>query len=384
MSMEGQRTDGVAPRVARRNILKGGLALSAGAVGVGLSSRRADARSRLQQVRSAAIRTPPALAPTPTTVKPLLWREPDSGETAAQLASWGYGSCLTSSSQLPRFGGNALPSSAAPGAAAAGLDVYLSFYLQNYWNAKTPMIDWFDAPDQSGYHWADFIDAVQAAAAQARTLGCKGVAIDTEMYPSSGGVATWAWNYPGNAQKHAPTMVMAQNRGVSVGQAIQSGCPGATIIVYLSGHSMLPRLYLDKLQAFNNQSNHTARLAVLPFMRGLVSASKTVIFLDSTFYKPPNVLGGPYGGDADGGWARSLAATTEGFAALNLGTNAFISPFIWLDGDVNSEGPFATPTSPAAFDAFQPAVIAAAQEGVYGVYQYANTFDYAAFAPLNE
>ena len=119
---------------------------------------------------------------------------------------------------------------------------------------------------------------------------------------------------------------------------------------------------------------------MLPFMRGLVSACDTVIFLDSTFYKPPDVLNGPYGDDADGGWTRSLVATTTGFAALNLGTNAFISPFIWLDGD---GGPYNTPTPAATFKAFQPAVMAAAQEGVYGIFQYANTFDYSAFAPVD-
>ncbi len=384
MSTDGRRTDGstgdVAPRVGRRNILKGGLALGAGAVGAGLSSRQAGAGRQLPHVLAAATSTPLTPARPRTVVKPQLWATPNSAETAAQLASWGFGSCQIYSSLLPNFGGGALPSSPTSGAAEAGLDVYLSFALVNYWNAKTPMIDWFDAPDQHGSHWADFTDSVQTAASRARALGCKGLALDTELYPSNGGSATWAWDYPGNTRKHAPTMVMAQARGVEFGQAIQTGFPGATIVIYLSEHSMLPRLYLDELLTSINLPNLTARLVVLPFMRGLVSACDTVIFLDSTFYKPPDVLNGPYGDDADGGWTRSLVATTTGFAALNLGTNAFISPFIWLDGD---GGPYNTPTPAATFKAFQPAVMAAAQEGVYGIFQYANTFDYSAFAPVD-
>ncbi len=247
MSTDRRRTDGSdpstrepAPRIARRNILKGGLALGVGAVGgAGLASGRADAGPQLSRVLAAATPTPSTPA-RPKTVKPLLWGRPGSRVNAAQLANWGFGSCQICASLLPNFGGDALPSSTIPGAAESGLDVYLTFWLQNYWNADTPMIDWFDAPDQHGSHWADFTEAVQAAAARARALGCRGVALDTEMYPSNDGEATWAWDYPGNKEKHASTMVMAKARAVAVGQAIQAGFPGATTIIYLSGGSRVP------------------------------------------------------------------------------------------------------------------------------------------------
>lgn len=328
---------------------------------------------------------PPPPPPPPTMVKPLLWGRPQSAASVSALKGWGFGSGLMGVEWLNGFGGNPLTAYPAPPSIAKGLPTYLSFYLVNYWNARTPMVDWFDAADQKGKHWADLLASITATAAYAKQLGCVGLALDTEMYGSNGGTATWAAAYAGNTQSASVTAAIAQTRGQAVMNAIQTGFPGAEVIVYLSGKSMLPGLYLDQLNVHNmNGVIASAGLVVLPFMAGLVSATTaSVTFLDSTFYKPNNVTPGPYGGDPDHGWARSLAATTDGFAALGLGPNAFISPFVWLDGDVANEGAFATPTIPSTFKAFLPQVLAASQNGMYGIFQYADTYSYASFAPVN-
>ncbi len=317
-------------------------------------------------------------------IKPLLWGPTPNAQLALTLAKQGFGSCNIGGRQLVGFGGNPPPTTAPPGVRAAGLDMYLSVWAVNYWNDKTPFIDWFDAPDQNGHHWVNILAAVSAVAKAAKTLGCVGLALDTEMYASSGGYASWAWNYSGNKSTQLATDAMAQLRGESVGRAIQAGFPGAKVIVYMSGKSMLPGLYLDLLDVWNKSPVDSAGKVVLPFFNGFIagSAGVPVTFLDSTFYKPNNVVPGPFGRDADHGWARSLAATTTGFAKLALGPNVFVSPFIWLNGDVANEGAWATPTIPATFKQFRLAVLAASQNNLYGIFQYGTPFDYSPFAPV--
>lgn len=321
-----------------------------------------------------------------TTVKPLLWGPTPNAPLATILAKQGFGSVMFGARQLPPFGGRPFPTVAPPGLKTAGLETYYGFWLVNYWNNRTPLVDWFDTPDQKGNQWATALASITAAAQAAKASGCVGMAIDTEMYASNEGYASWAWNYSGNKKSQVTTNVMAAARGKAIGEAIQLGFPGAKVVVYLSGKSMLPGLYLDLLDAHNVPGPlASAGKVVLPFFQGFVAGSGTssITFLDSTFYKPNNVTPGPFGGDADHGWKRSLAATTNGFAKLGFGANVFMSPFIWLNGDVKNEGAWATPTIPATYKQFRPAVLAASQNNLYGIFQYNTSFDYTPFEPVS-
>lgn len=319
-------------------------------------------------------------------VKAFLWGQPSTNNAAA-LAAMGFGSVMTSGQWLPGYGGHPLSSwlIADPAAAAAGLAQYASFYLSNYNNTDTPMVNWFTGD------WTTYCLTITALCAMAKAAGYAGIAIDTEMYEGVGGnTASWQWDYNGNQNSQAATENEAQARGVQFMQAVQAGFAGCEVVIYLSGESSLPGLYLDTLDAWlQTHGSPTTTIAseglvTIDFMRGLCSAAGTskVTFLDATFYKAGNVLGGPYGGDPDQGWARALAVNSTGFAALKLGLKAGISPFIWLDTDP-AEQPYADLTTPAAWKTFQPHVLAAAQNGMFGIYQFADAFDYTPYAPVS-
>src|SRR4051794_36124402 len=98
-------------------------------------------------------------------------------------------------------------------------DLYLGFYSTSSENRRAPFADWFDERA-----WRDHVlPAVQALAAQARSMRFRGMAIDQELYDTHG--ATWAWKYPGNRRGERATRAQAAHRGRQLGEAIQRGLP---------------------------------------------------------------------------------------------------------------------------------------------------------------
>jgi hypothetical protein len=86
-------------------------------------------------------------------------------------------------------------------AKAKGVSMYLSFWLVNYWNLTTPLVEWFDDA-----RWASVaIPRIRDFARAAKLLGFAGISYDPELYTQSSGTgsATWKWNYPGNTRTEA-------------------------------------------------------------------------------------------------------------------------------------------------------------------------------------
>ena len=115
-------------------------------------------------------------------------------------------------------------------AKARGMKLYLGVKLANYYNDATPLKEWFDDAGWS----REVLPKMRNLAAAAKLYGFAGIALDQELYPSQGGVATatWAWDYPGNTRSESAVRAKARQRGAELMGAILDGFPGAELVVY--------------------------------------------------------------------------------------------------------------------------------------------------------
>ena len=115
-------------------------------------------------------------------------------------------------------------------AKARGMKLYLGVKLANYYNDATPLKEWFDDAGWS----REVLPNMRNLAAAAKLHGFAGIALDQELYPSQGGVATatWAWDYPGNTRSESTVRAKAKQRGAELMGAILDGFPGAELAVH--------------------------------------------------------------------------------------------------------------------------------------------------------
>lgn len=264
----------------------------------------------------------------------------------------------------------------------AGIQVYLGIYLQNnFWGTQVttnpaPCLGSWDPSyidaHGNGYgtttttgSWAKMCFDYGAAVA---VMNLDGMFWDTEgggIGPSSNDFVTWQWrnftNNYGATSSQAQQNGWAQTAGALTMASINAGFQSqggnsvisgnqVPITMYLSTVAGLPLIqngYLDLTSAFTSttvgvfihgsgtvqESYHTAigTSTFASFLAGVASATTgPVIMGDSTFYWQGIVTSGNiYSADVDGGWTRALAAQRSALAALGLGANVAISPFIW-------------------------------------------------------
>jgi hypothetical protein len=166
-------------------------------------------------------------------------------------------------------------------ARAKGISIYLSFYLVNYWNAATPLNDWFDDSKWQ----SETIPYIRDLAAAAQLLGVAGISYDSELYPSFSGASTWKWNYPGNTRTESQVRAKVKERGQQVMQTILSVFPNVEIIAY---NSYLPETGDEIIQTIvNNRSDTFKNYTHIDFIDGLTSVNGYSAFNLSTetFYK---------------------------------------------------------------------------------------------------
>ena len=137
---------------------------------------------------------------------------------------------------------------------ARGMKLYLGVKLANYYNDATPLKEWFDDAGWS----RDVLPKMRDLAAAAELYGFAGIALDQELYPAEGGVATatWAWDYPGNTRSEAQVRAKARQRGAELMGAILDGFPGAELVVY---HFDFPGDWNDVVQEEVNDDENVGR-----------------------------------------------------------------------------------------------------------------------------
>ena len=259
-----------------------------------------------------------------------------------------------------------------------GMKMYLGFWLVNYYNAATPLKDWFDDPG-----WADaVIPRVRDVAGAAKLLGFDGIAFDQELYgQAKGATATWAWDYPGNTHPEAEVRAKAKQRGRELMRTILGGFPDVEIVVY---HYQFPETWEGVVQERVNHIHEVgAPLLFLDFWDGLSSVEgyKAIRFINALFYKVPHL----------GTWETALQHELNSFHSLlsrrlsrwdYASTRIFESPFSWINGNVAGEGAFTAPRPPGYVAAQLGAFKKWGMGGEFANFAYGGLggFDYTPYA----
>jgi len=210
------------------------------------------------------------------------------------------------------------------------LKLYLGMYASDSKNEQTPFKEWFD--DRA---WArDVIPHARDLAAAARSLGLAGVAIDQELYETSGGDPSWSWNYPGNSHSEADTRARAVSRGHELMQAFVSAFPGVEVAAYAT---QLRDSWEDKVQEVINKAPHSFDDDLrLDLWNGMTSVQgySAILWLDAIFYKTPHL------GDRWEPGLRYNASSVYSLLSRRFSNWSYaserlhLSPFAWID-----EGP---------------------------------------------
>ena len=252
---------------------------------------------------------------------------------------------------------------------ARGMKLYLGFKLANYYNDATPLKEWFDDAGWS----REVLPKMRDLAAAAELYGFAGIALDQELYPTEGGVATatWAWDYPGNTRSEAQVRAKARQRGAELMGAILDGFPGAELAVY---HFDFPGDWNDLVQEeVNDEEDVGADLLHIDFWDGMTSVDGygAIRFFDSIFYKDPHR--GSWDSALTYNANRVLATFSRRFANWDYASErVFISPFSWID-----EGP-----SPSSFDDARSPEQVAEQLLAFRKWGMGGEFANYAYAPL--
>jgi hypothetical protein len=344
------------------------------------------------------------------------------GSNSGGGASWPFG--FGGSAAFNGSGGGATQTSltaAAVLAHANGIKVYLGIYIQNYeWgtaNTTNPapcLGNWDPAfTDANGNGWGtqttagswnkmafDYGCAVAQMNLDGMFWDTEGGGIGVGTSPGSDFV-TWCWcnhnNGYGSSSSLAQQNGWAQTAGANMMAAINAGFQSlggnacisgnqVPIITYQSTVAGYPQLlngYMDKYYTFTGATTTVTGLGTVSyhtaigastwtaFLTGVASQTTGPIVLgDSLFYGYQFVTsGGPYSADSDGGWARALTDDRNSLAALSLGSNVFISPFIWPYDNTAGNGGSGIWSQATWNQAIGP-ILAGCEGDTYFIFQY--------------
>ena len=259
-----------------------------------------------------------------------------------------------------------------------GLKLYLGFYVSNYWNAATPLAEWFD-----DRRWSrEVLPRVREVTAAARTLGFSGVAIDQELYRSRTDTATWEWDYPGNRRSESVVRAKATQRGAQLMRVFLGAFPGLEVVGY---DTQLPGSWDARVQKQQNGVDDAyADNVQTDFWDGLtgVRGYGAIRLFDAVFYKGTNVPGVT--------WDQALQQNAR--AVYSLFSREFsdwayaaprvhVTPFGWIDS--GNEGSDYERARPPDYVAEQLRAFRTwGAGGEFGVYAYRPPaqFDYRTYA----
>ena len=209
-------------------------------------------------------------------------------------------------------------------AAARGIKLWLGIDLENYYNSRTPLVEWFD---DAG--WANnVVPNIRDLAAGVRQLGFAGVAFDEEMYSTG----TWLWDYAGNTHPEAVVRAQVRARGAQFMQAIVDGFPNVDIVDI---HPLLPEGWSALVQQVINNDNHAFEgIVTTNFWDGMTSVEGygAIRFMEHTFEKGASLSGTTW----DNAFTYNLNRTAAMFSRRlsnwsYASSRVHLGPFAWID-----------------------------------------------------
>jgi hypothetical protein len=258
------------------------------------------------------------------------------------------------------------------------LVLYLAFYAVNYFNQRTPFVDWFD-----DHGWSSkVLPRVRDLANSARSMGFAGLAIDQELYPQKGGVTTASWSvhYPGNRHSEAEVRSKVRQRGRELMKSILSGYPGVELVAY---ETLLPESWYDKVEADINQKPDVFRDDVrVDLWDGLSSVEGYAAFrwMDALFYKTFQFPGASWDTALQYNANRLYSYLSRRFSNWAYASSRIhISPFSWIDA---GNTPFEQARSPEHVSEQLDAFRRWGTGGSFADYAYqglGDAFDYAPY-----
>jgi hypothetical protein len=259
-------------------------------------------------------------------------------------------------------------------AASRGIKLWMGIYLSNYYNPATPLEKWFDDSAWS----TQVLPKLGDIAGAARSLGFAGLAFDEEQYDG----AAWDWDYPGNTSSEAAVRAEVRARGAQMMGAIVNSFPGVDLLDY---GTYFPEGWNALVQ---QQINHTpdpyAASVQIDLWNGLTShpGYGLIRFMDATFYKTPHLNGASWDNAMTYNVNRLTAYLSRNLANWTYASSRVaISPFAWIDGDVQNEGSFTAPQDPAYVAAQLAAFRRWGMGGAFSIFSYTplGEFDYTPY-----
>jgi hypothetical protein len=260
-------------------------------------------------------------------------------------------------------------------AKARGIELWLGFYLSNYYNQSTPLENWFDNAEWS----KTVLPALADVAGAAKQLGFAGLAFDEEMYDD----ASWSWDFPGNRRRESEVRAEVRSRGAQMMRAIIRAFPGVDLIDY---GTYFPDGWNALVQQEVNDARRPYQTSVqINLWDGLTSVAgyRAIRFLDATFYKTAHLSGATWDNALTYNANRLMAYFSRHLGNWYYASSRInVSPFAWIDGDVENEGAFTAPRPPAYVADQLAAFRRWGMGGVFGVYAYSGLdgdFDYTPY-----
>ena len=259
-------------------------------------------------------------------------------------------------------------------AAARGIKLWIGIYLSNYYQHATPLDEWFDDAAWS----TRLLPKLGDLAGAAHMLGFAGLAFDEEQYYSG----SWRWNYPANTHSEAEVRAEVRARGAQMMQTIVNAFPGVDLIDY---GTYFPEGWNALVQ---QQINHAQNAYVdrpqINLWDGLTSVPGygPIRFMDATFYKTAHLSGATWDNAMTYNVNRLMAYFSRNLTNWSYASSRInISPFAWIDGDVQNEGSFTAPRPPAYVAEQLAAFRRWGMGGAFAIYSYAplGTFDYTPY-----
>ena len=258
-----------------------------------------------------------------------------------------------------------------------GMTMYLAFWLVNYWNSATPLVEWFDDGQ-----WSSFaIPRIRDIAAAARLLGFAGIAFDQELYGQHDGQkATWGWSYPGNTHTEAQVRAKVRQRGQEIMRAILQTFPDVEMLAY---DTQFPETAAESVQKIVNSIDRAFDgYTHIDFWNGLSSIEgyKMILFLNALFYKSAHI--GPWDSVLQEEYNKLYSLLSRRFPHWATASSRVLeSPFIWINNGPNSAWEYARP--PAYVAEQLQASRKWGQGRILPIYHYGplRDFDYTPYVP---
>jgi hypothetical protein len=223
-----------------------------------------------------------------------------------------------------------LASAAVRRARQGKLLLYLGFYAVNYFNQRTPFVDWFDDDGWS----QKVLPKMRDLAAAARSMGFAGLAIDQELYPQKGRATTASWSvrYPGNAHPEEQVRSAVKGRGRELMMTMARAFPGLELLAY---DTKIPESWSEKVQAdVNNIPNAWAQDVRIDLWNGLSSVQgySAIRWFDSIFYKTPHLDGASWDRALEYNANRIYSYLSRRFSNWSYASSRlYLAPFSWVN-----------------------------------------------------